>query len=62
MATRSIDLEGLTEEQVRALEEQAAAFRREQAHQNGQPPRITFHEKQGTVFGNLTRREIYADE
>lgn len=68
MATRAIDLEGLREDEVRAVEAFVETLRQKRTKQgNGQPgqarrERVRFNIQPGTVYGDLTREEIYEDE
>jgi len=66
MATRAIDFAGLGDDDLKAVEAYVESLRQKRAREgNGQPStagRIVFHEKKGTVYGNLTREEIYEDE
>lgn len=65
MATRAIDLEGLPEEAQKDVAAYVAALRkRYESKTNGQPAqeRVHFNVQPGTVYGDLTREEIYDDE
>jgi len=65
MANRAIDLEGLPEEALKDVAAYVAAVRkRYESKANGQPAqeRVRFNVQPGTVYGELTREEIYEDE
>lgn len=60
MASRSISLEGVPEDQARAIEEQVRYWRTQtakEARPAGELPRW-----KGRVIGHLTREEIYDDD
>jgi hypothetical protein len=68
MARRAIDLEGLPEEAVRDVEAYVASvqkqYERKARGQRSLPrrDRVHFDVQPGTVYGNLTREDIYEDE
>ena len=68
MATRAIDLTGLPDEAVKDVEAYVARLKQEYGTKaNGQPAearpeRVRFNVQPGTVYGDLTREEIYEDE
>ena len=65
MAPRTIDLQGLPEEALNDVAAYVAAVRkRYESKANGHPAqeRVRFNVQPGTVYGDLTREEIYDDE
>ena len=65
MAHRAIDLEGLPEEALKDVASYVAALRqRYESKTNGHPTqeRVRFNVQPGTVYGDLTREDIYDDE
>lgn len=68
MARRAINLEGLREDEVKAVEAFVETLRQKHKKQgNGKPgqvrrERVRFNIQPGTVHGDLTREEIYEDE
>ena len=60
MATRALDLEGVPEDQARAIEEQVRYWRA-QAAKKAKPP-VELPRWKGGVIGRLTREEIYDDD
>ena len=69
MANRAIDLTDLPDEAVKDVEAYVARLKKryERKARNGQaagatPQRLRFNVQRGTVYGDLTREEIYDDE
>ena len=65
MAQRAIDLEGLPEEALKDVAAYVAAVRKRYENKtNGRPAqgRVRFNVQPGTVYGDLTREDIYDDE
>lgn len=62
---RTIDVNGLPESMVQALERVVEAYRDESGEQNGKaetPRRVTLRSRPGKVIGGLSRAEIYEDD
>jgi hypothetical protein len=66
MVTRAIDLAGLPDDAVKDVEAYVARLKRQyEPETNGQAAaqgRVQFNVQPGTVYGDLTREEIYDDE
>lgn len=68
MATRAIDLAGLPDEAVRNIEAYVARLKKQyDVNATDEPAaapreRVRFNVQLGTVYGDLTREEIYDDE
>ncbi len=65
MAERAINLDGLPEEALQDVAAYVAALRkRYEGKPNGHPTpeRVRFNVQPGTVYGDLTREDIYDDE
>lgn len=60
MSMRTIDLEGIPEEQAKAIEEQVRYWR-EQAAKRAKPA-VEIPRWKGKVIGRMTREEIYDDD
>lgn len=61
MAIRAVDLEGVAENQAKAIEEQVRFWkRRPKKEPRSHPSELPVW--QGEVIGRLTREELYGDE